>query len=247
MWKEARAYGTRSLTINPHDLYGMRAILDSCLNGKGDIKEARDDLETFPPDADFVRDSIRANLIRMLGHRAYLAVFERNYPAALSFFAARSDDPSSERVNLPARVAIHVLAGDSIAASPETDQARRLLEARLQERPDDSDAMAQLSWVYLALSRNHDALGQAQKAATTLSLQRDAIGGVATLSNLAAVEARAGEANKAIDNLRYLLSIPAGVEISIARLKIDPLWDPIRNQPAFQQLLTGTELVGPDK
>jgi len=44
-----------------------------------------------------------------------------------------------------------------------------------------------------------------------------------------------------------LLSIPAGQRVSIARLKIDPIWDPIRNRPDFQQLLAGTEQIGPNK
>jgi hypothetical protein len=47
--------------------------------------------------------------------------------------------------------------------------------------------------------------------------------------------------------LRRLLSIPAGDSASIQRLKIDPVWDPIRNDPGFQQLLAGKELIGPNK
>jgi hypothetical protein len=35
--------------------------------------------------------------------------------------------------------------------------------------------------------------------------------------------------------------------ISITRLKIDPVWDPIRNRPDFQQLLSGPEQIGPNK
>jgi hypothetical protein len=42
-----------------------------------------------------------------------------------------------------------------------------------------------------------------------------------------------------------LLSIPSGV--SIARLRIDPVWDPIRNHSDFQKLLTGPEQIGPNK
>jgi hypothetical protein len=34
---------------------------------------------------------------------------------------------------------------------------------------------------------------------------------------------------------------------SIAGLKIDPVWDPIRNRPDFQQLLSGPEQIGPNK
>jgi hypothetical protein len=44
-----------------------------------------------------------------------------------------------------------------------------------------------------------------------------------------------------------LLSIPAGQVVSTARLKIDPVWDPIRDRPDFQQLLSGTEQIGPKK
>jgi hypothetical protein len=51
----------------------------------------------------------------------------------------------------------------------------------------------------------------------------------------------------AVLETRYLLSIPAGYVVSIALLKIDPVWDPIRNRPDFQQLLSGTEQVGPNK
>jgi serine/threonine-protein kinase len=67
------------------------------------------------------------------------------------------------------------------------------------------------------------------------------------LTNLAEVEAHAGETGAAIKILHRLLSIPAGMQVSIARLKIDPVWDPIRNDPGFQQLLAGKEQIGPNK
>jgi len=35
--------------------------------------------------------------------------------------------------------------------------------------------------------------------------------------------------------------------MSIVRLKIDAVWDPIRNDPGFQEFLAGKELVGPNK
>jgi hypothetical protein len=64
---------------------------------------------------------------------------------------------------------------------------------------------------------------------------------------LAQIEARAGAPGEAIKRLQRLLSIPAGGVASIARFKIDPVWDPIRNRPDFQQLLSGPEQVGPNK
>jgi serine/threonine-protein kinase len=106
--------------------------------------------------------------------------------------------------------------------------------------------MTELSWVYLALGRNADALRLSRQAADTISLEKDALAGASFQIGLAQIEARAGAPEEAIKRLRRLLSIPAG-GASIAALKIDPVWDPIRNRPDFQQLLSGTEQIGPNK
>ena len=91
------------------------------------------------------------------------------------------------------------------------------------------------------------ALSAARRATNILPVEKDALLGPGVLTNLAEVEAHAGETEEAIKILHRLLSIPAGLQVSIARLKIDPVWDPIRNDPGFQQLLAGKELVGPNE
>jgi TolB-like protein/Tfp pilus assembly protein PilF len=102
-----------------------------------------------------------------------------------------------------------------------------------------------LSWVYLALGRNADALHLSRQAADSRPIEKDALAGPIFQNGLAQIEARAGAPEEAIKRLRRLLSIPAGVVVSIALLKIDPVWDPIRNRPDFQQLLLGPEQIGP--
>jgi serine/threonine-protein kinase len=58
---------------------------------------------------------------------------------------------------------------------------------------------------------------------------------------LAEIEARTGRPEEAVKILHQLLTVPAGWVISIARLKIDPVWDPIRDNPGFQKLLSEPE------
>jgi serine/threonine-protein kinase len=105
--------------------------------------------------------------------------------------------------------------------------------------------MTQLSWVYLALKRNGDATKLARQAANLLPPEKDVVVGNILLAGLGEMEARTGATADAIALLRRLLSVPAGGSVSVARLKIDPVWDPIRNDPGFQQLLTTQEHVGP--
>ncbi len=105
--------------------------------------------------------------------------------------------------------------------------------------------MTQLSWVYLALKRNSDATKAARQAADLLPPERDVLVGNFLLTGLAEIEARTGATAHAIAILRRQLSVPAGGSVSIGRLKIDPVWDPIRNDPGFQQLLAVKEHVGP--
>ena len=61
------------------------------------------------------------------------------------------------------------------------------------------------------------------------------------LVGLAQIEAHTGQSEEALKILRHLLTIPASEYISIARLKIDPVWDPIRDDPGFQKLLSEPE------
>jgi hypothetical protein len=106
--------------------------------------------------------------------------------------------------------------------------------------------MTELSGFTLALARNADALRLSKQAADSLPVEKDAAEGPNFQLGLAQIEARAGAPEEAIKRLRHLLSIPAGGAVSIAALKIDRL-DPIRNRPDFQQLLSGSEQVGPNK
>ena len=178
----------------------------------------------------------------------YLDVMERRFTDAFQALEKEvGNNDLGHLRQLAGRAALSVLAGEPEAAKSAGEEALPLLEARLRERPDDTFAMAELSWVYLALGRNADALRLSRQAADSISVEKDAVSGPGFQSGLAQIEVRAGAPEEAVKRLRRLLSIPAGVVASIALLKIDPVWDPIRNRPDFQQLLSGPEQIGPNK
>jgi Flp pilus assembly protein TadD len=181
----------------------------------------------------------------VMGDRAYTLLVARDFGAALKVWEFAGSTAADERRKLSARVAIRVMAGDLLGAQTEAQKARQLLEERLRDRPDDISSMPQLSWVYLALKRNADATNLARQAAKLLPPEKDVLVGNVLLTGLAEIQARTGATTEAVAILRQQLSVPAGGSVSIARLKIDPVWDPVRNDPGFQELLTTQEHVGP--
>jgi Tetratricopeptide repeat. len=245
MWKQAEEAAAHTLEINPHNVVAMRVSLISCRNGSGDLTEAKRLLATFPKDPDLT--VTRPGVAPLVGERAYLSVIKRDFRAALNAWANESGEPGEKRKRLSARSAIGVLSGDASNVKTDAEEARTLIDSWLADHPTDEIALVELNWVDLALGRPAEAVQVAQRAADLLTVEKDPFLGTSALVNLAEIQARCGHSEEAIKILERLLSIPAGFDVSIVRLKIDPVWDPIRNDPGFQQLLAGKEQIGPNK
>ena len=242
-WADAKRAASRSIALDPQNVIGQLALFQSHLNGDGSTDGARRALAALPRVA-LTTNAIRGSVSNVIEDFTYLHVMERDFAGALQQSAKEAGEPNERVGRLVARVAIRVLAGDRSGDASESEEARVLLEGRLAVRPNDAFTMAQLSWVYLALGRDADALHRAKAAAESLPLEKDAFGAPALAIGLAQVQAHAGQPGDAIKTLRHMLSIPAGIAISVNRLKRDPVWDPIRSDPAFAELIAGPEFVG---
>ena len=144
-----------------------------------------------------------------------------------------------------ARVVIGLVVGRQDAIRPECVRLKPLVDADLASDRDALGPLQRLSWVELCLGHNAEAIAAARHASEVLPLDRDAYFGAFQLEGLAEIQARAGQPEQAIDLLQRLLAIPAGETVSIRRLELDPIWDPLRGDSRFQALLKKYEMAPP--
>jgi serine/threonine-protein kinase len=134
------------------------------------------------------------------------------------------------------------IAGDNAHAKADAEQARNTLESLKKDQPDNAFVAAALAVAYAILDEKELALNEAQRATMLLPSSKDRLSGPAFEENLALVEMMIGENSRAITTLTGLLQTPYGgwlyspTPITPALLKLDPIWDPLRSEPAFQKL-----------
>ena len=129
----------------------------------------------------------------------------------------------------------HQLRGDRPAARAAFDTARALLDSVTREDPNDRRVRAALGLVLAGLGRGDDALREARWLRHSVVYREDAYEGPYVALDRAQILAQAGEADAALDEINRLLTKPS--VFSVHLLRLDPLWDPIREHPRFKALL----------
>jgi TolB-like protein/Flp pilus assembly protein TadD len=222
----------RAIAAAPES-FGARALKAGvAILSKGDVTFAEDQFASVPPAFD------SEGLITW--GRVWLLMLQRKFSDALEVLRQFRGEILASDTTAPNPKAfleglLYYYEGDKIKARTAFEHARVRVEQLIRESPDDAARHAMLGQILAALGQKDAAIAEGKRAVEFQPESQDAFDGPQVSVHLAEIYAWVGEYDEAFRLLDRLLHTPNGMTVPL--LKLDPVWDPLRQDPRFQILI----------
>jgi tetratricopeptide (TPR) repeat protein len=229
-YAEAREAYDRALALAPANLDLVIGKITSYL-GQGDLAGARAVLRAVPRDVE--PTALVANVASIQDLVWVLDEPQRELLLRLTPSAFDDDRGAWAMCFMQA----YGFRGDAAEARRYAEEARKAFEAQLRAAPNDAQLHAELGLALAYLGRKDEAIREGERGVALAPVSKNAFVGPYIQHQLARIHMLVGEPEKALLQLEPLLKMP--FYLSPAWLKIDPNFEPLRQNPRFQSLIAG--------
>jgi len=225
----------RALALDPTAMEPLGVKSQLAIAEKGDFSVAERGFETLK--------SIRMTneqKLKTADARTGLLVLERRYSEGLREAESLPDDQlAGYPTGLWSKYYYIGFARRALQDEPGARaaflKAKNAAEEQLKNSPDDAKLRIRLAKVLAFLGEKAPALAEAQRASELQPESKDALDGPEITEGVAQVYTILGDNNRAIEILDGLLNRPSSV--TVQGLRVNPIWDPLRNDPRFLALI----------
>jgi TolB-like protein/Flp pilus assembly protein TadD len=208
----------------------LRARVD--FYSKGDLRPMQTLLASLPENVD-------PNGTITLARFNY-KMYERKFDEVIALLERSPAEKSRGETSAPISKAFlkataYAAMKDEAKARANYEEAREKAEAAVRESPDDGPRHALLGLIYAGLGRCDEAVVEGKRAVELLPESKDAFDGPIMVMSRARISMVCRDFDTALALLDRSLQTPSG--IIIHELRLDPIWDPLRSDPRFQQML----------
>jgi TolB-like protein/Flp pilus assembly protein TadD len=218
-YPEAVEFFNKSKLINPNP-ENKSGIFSTIILWKGDVDEA---LRSAGIDLSEINVSV-------ISYYYYKRQFEN-----ILINAGRYEDQFAYRPRTLNLSNAYYLTGNNAKCRQFADSAITELNRKVKESPGDDRYYEALGYAFAFKGAYDKAFENIREGIRLKPLKMDAWQGYDNEISLMQIYIIAGELDLAMDKMEYLLSIPG--ELSVNLLKVDPIYDRLRNLPRFKKIL----------